>query len=213
MTAEPRLYEVTIRHTRRSPVEHRFRYGSYMWCFDLDRPPRGFRPADHLDIRAELARAGIDAARIVALANTRVLGYVFNPLTVYWCYDPAGRLRARVAEVHNTYGGRHAYVMPVDGQPEAVVPKEMYVSPFNPVDGAYRIRIGEPGETLSISVVLERPGDEPFRAALTGRRLETTLANRARAHIRYPAAPLRGRALIQLQGLRLWRRGLEVQPR
>jgi DUF1365 family protein len=209
----PCLYQVSIRHSRRTPVRNAFRYGSYMWMFDLDRPPRGYRCEDHLDIRAELRAAGIEAERIVALANLRTLGYVFNPITVYWCYDRAGRLAAHVAEVHNTYGSRHAYVLPAGAGGEARVPKEMYVSPFYPVDGSYRIRIGEPGPTLSISVTLERPGDQPFRAGLAGRRLEATAANRLRSFIRYPAAPLRGRALIQFQGLRLWRRGLEVQSR
>jgi hypothetical protein len=207
------LYEVAIRHRRRAPVEHSFRYGSYMWLFDLERPPRGFRSSDHLDVRAELASAGIHPSRVVVLANTRVLGYVFNPLTLYWCYDSAGVLLARVAEVHNTYGDRHAYVMSADGGREAVVSKEMTVSPFHPAGGTYRIRIGDPGETLAVSVTLERQGEEPFGASLSGRRLDATWANRVRTHIRYPAAPLRGRVLIQLQGLRLWRRGLEVQPR
>ena len=213
MNTVPCLYEVTIRHNRRTPVRHSFRYGSYMWLFDLGHPPRGFRPGDHLDVGAELAAAGIHATRLLALTNTRVLGYVFNPLTLYWAYDDEGCLLARVAEVHNTYGGRHAYVMPADGRPEAVVAKEMYVSPFHPAGGTYRIRIGDPAETLDVSVILERPGEEPFGASLFGRRLEATVASRARAFIRYPAAPLRGRVLIQLQGLRLWRRGLEVQPR
>lgn len=216
----PCLYRVSIRHSRRAPVPNAFRYGSYMWMFDLDRPPRGYRREDHLDIRAELLAAGVDAERILSLANVRTLGYVFNPITVYWCYDRDGRLAAHVAEVHNTYGSRHAYVLPAGGGGEAAgggeeaeVAKEMYVSPFYPVDGSYRIRIGEPGPTLSVSVTLERPGDQPFRAGLAGRRLEATVANRLRCSIRYPAAPLRGRALIQFQGLRLWRRGLEVQPR
>ncbi len=220
--ALPCLYEVSVRHIRRAPVANSFRYGSYMWLFDLDLPPRlpwplghvaGYRAEDHLDVRAELARAGLDVARILVLSNVRVLGYVFNPITVYWCYDGQGSLIAHVAEVHNTYGDRHAYVLPADGSPEAVVSKEMYVSPFYPVDGSYRIRISEPAGTVSVSVVLERPGDHPFRAGLTGRRRPATAGCLMRALIRYPAAPLRGRALIQLQGLRLWRRGLEVQPR
>ena len=219
--ARPCLYRVTVRHSRRAPVRNAFRYGSYMWLFDLDRPPRlpwpfsglaGYRQTDHVDVRAELERAGVDAARILVLTNTRVLGYVFNPISVYWCYDRSGKLSAHVAEVHNTYGRRHAYVLPADGR-ESVVTKTMYVSPFYPVDGSYRIRISEPGETLSVSVILEREGDQPFRAGLTGRRQDATAWTLLRALIRYPAAPLRGRALIQFQGLRLWRRGLEVQPR
>ncbi len=209
----PCLYKVSISHSRVAPVRNSFRYRSYMWLFDLDRPPRGYRDADHVDVRAELARHGIRAHRILALANVRVLGYVFNPITVYWCRDGRGDLVAHVAEVHNTYGGRCAYVLPVDDHEESVVTKAMYVSPFHPVDGHYRIRIGEPGESVSVSVTLDRPGTEPFAAIMRGRRVEPTIPNLWRARMRYPVAPLRGRALIQYQGLRLWSKGLEVQPR
>ena len=90
----PCLYEVTVSHARTSPVCHAFRHASYMWLFDLDDPPRlppGLRAlarysdVDHLDVRAQLRSAGIDATRIIVLTNLRVLGYVFNPITVYWC--------------------------------------------------------------------------------------------------------------------------------
>lgn len=222
VTSRPSLYEVRIGHSRRAPVENAFRYRSYMWLFDLDRPPRlgplrmllgRFRGVDHVDVRAELRSAGIEAARIVVLTNLRSLGYVFNPISVYWCYGADGRLVAHVAEVHNTYGGRHAYVLPGDGSQEHSVSKAMYVSPFYPVDGSYRISVSEPGPTLSVVVTLERPGDEPFRASLSGRRTPATMGHLLRQAVRYPMAPLRGRLLIQYQGLRLWRKGLEVQPR
>ncbi|HWE54000.1 MAG TPA: DUF1365 domain-containing protein [Acidimicrobiales bacterium] len=214
--AGPSLYEVSIVHQRRDPEPNRFRYRSYMWMFDLDDPPdrvgARYRADDHLDIRAELAARNICADRIVVLTNLRVLGYVFNPISIYWCYGADGTLAARIAEVHNTYAGRHAYVIPGDDQ-DATVTKAMYVSPFYPVDGSYRIGISEPVGTLRVSVVLDRPDGHEFRAVMTGRRLEATAANRLRLFCKYPAAPLRGRALIQFQGLRLWRKGLEVQPR
>jgi DUF1365 family protein len=223
----PCLYDVSIGHSRRGTVEHSFRNRSFMWLYDLAAPPRlprllrplaRFRAADHVDIPDVLAGHGIRAERILVLTNPRVLGYVFNPISVYWCYDAGGRLLANVAEVHNTYKGRHAYVLPVDERPgeamnETVVDKAMYVSPFYPVDGSYRIKVSAPTATVSVSVVLERPGDQPFRAGLSGQRRPANAANIVRNSIRYPAAPLRGRALIQWQGLRLWRRGLEVQPR
>jgi uncharacterized protein len=223
----PCLYEVRICHSRQAPVHNTFRHSSYMWLFDLDDPPRlpgllrplaRYRSRDHIDVRGVLQQSGISAGRILVLTNLGVLGYVFNPISIYWCYDPAGRLIAHVAEVHNTYGSRHPYLLPVDTNSvgpgsESVVSKAMYVSPFYPVDGVYRIRIGPPAETLRVSVVLERPGDKPFRADLCGSRREASVAAVLRCLLRYPAAPLRGRALIQLQGLRLWRRRLEVQPR
>ena len=223
----PCLYEVTIGHARRAPVRNAFRHASYMWLFDLDAPPRlswwmsplaRYRAADHVDVRAQLRSAGIDAARILVLTNLRVLGYVFNPISVYWCFDRDGALAAHVAEVHNTYGGRHAYILPAggarDGQSPAVTTrKAMYVSPFHPVDGDYSILISSPDENLSVTVTLDRRDGKPFRAVLTGRRRAADPATVIRSFIRHPAAPLRGRALIQLEGLRLWRKGLEIQPR
>lgn len=224
----PCLYEVTIVHTRQAPLRNSFRHRSYMWMFDPQDPPRlpgplrclaRYRASDHVDVPALLAEHGIEARRILVLTNLRVFGYVFNPISIYWCYDDAGNLAAHVAEVHNTYGSRHAYVLPVDADPAGpdpdpvVVSKAMYVSPFHPVDGDYRIAIGAPGETVSATVVLDRGDAKTFRATVHGRRHRAGGAAVTRLVLRYPAAPLRGRALIQLEGLRLWRKGLEVHPR
>lgn len=224
--AAPCLYEVRIGHSRRAPVAHRFRYRACMWLVDADAPPRlawpwrllaGFPARDHLDIRSRLGGQGIYPERILMLAGARTLGYVFNPLSVYWCYDAGGRLEARVAEVHNTYGERHAYVIPVDEEMPAAkdhrVDKAMYVSPFYPVDGAYRLRVGDPAETLAVEVTLERPGDEPFHAWMRGRRLAASRRRLLTTTVRYGLGPWRVRALIQWQGMRLWQKGLEVQPR
>ena len=219
----PYIYEVRVRHARLEPFYNTFQHRTYMWLFDLDSPPRlrgpmrslaRYRPEDHVDVRAHLRDAGIESGRIRVLTNLRVLGYVFNPISIYWCYGHDDRLIAHVAEVHNTYGGRHAYVLPAQPGPrESSVDKEMTVSPFYPVDGTYRLRIGSPGDTLSVTVSLDRGGDLPFVASLFGRRRPARMATIIRHLVRYPAAPLLGRARIQLEGLRLWRRGLEIQPR
>lgn len=225
LSALPAIYDVTVGHTRRRPVPNSFRYRSAMWMFDLDHPPRlpgplrhlaRFDPADHLDVVGPLRDRGLDVARVVVLTNLRFLGYVFNPISVYWCYDRSGRLVADVAEVHNTYGGRISYELPVgpDGEEVAAqVSKQMYVSPFYPVDGSYRIRISPPGPTITVAVDLHRPDDEPFRAGLAGRRRPANIRNVVRSLLVFPLGPVRVRALIQWQGIRLWLRGLEVQPR
>ena len=81
--------------------------------------------------------------------QARVLGYVFNPLSVFWCHDADGVLRHVIAEVHNTYGGRHAYLLPPTGDQPAAVKKTLYVSPFNEVDGYYLVRAPLPDEPNS----------------------------------------------------------------
>lgn len=217
----PALYDVTIRHTRTSPIRNAFRYRSFYWLVDADAPPRlpwparllaSFDARDHLDVRESLRESGVTADRILMLTNARTFGYVFNPISVYWCYS-GNDLSAVVAEVHNTYGGRHAYVLQPDGHGFAKTDKQLYVSPFYPVDGRYEINVPEPGERVSVSVTLHREDGDPFSATMTGARRPATMRSLLRVWWRYPFAPLRVSALIRWQGVRLWRRGLEVVPR
>jgi DUF1365 family protein len=220
----PAIYEVTVTHSRRMPAANRFRSRSYLWLIDPADPPRlpwllrpfaRFDSRDHLDVRGELSGAGVDldGATILMLANARVLGYVFNPISVYWCYDRDGVLVAQVAEVHNTYGGRHAYLLLPDHRGRSQVDKALYVSPFYPVDGHYELVISEPGERISVAVTLHRDRDAPFVAALTGQRRTFSVALLLRMLLRYPLAPLRTSAQIRYQGIKLWLSGLPVQPR
>jgi DUF1365 family protein len=174
------------------------------WCGRLRRE-------DHMDIRQLLEERGIEAARVVMLSGARTLGYAFNPLSMFWCYDEYGAPCATVAEVHNTYGGRHAYVLEPDASGEATIEKKMYVSPFNPLEGSYRIRVGEPAASVSVTVTLERHGEAPFVASLLGTRQPVTALSVVRAAYGHSGA--RTRLLIQWQALRLWSRGLVVQPR
>ena len=126
----PALYRTRITHGRTERVGHGFAYRHPMWLVDLDAVPvlpRGlhvlgsFDPVDHLGDPASSLRANVDTflglhgldvagGQVLMLANARSFGYVFNPLSVFWCYDRDGALRRVVAEVHNTYGERHCYL-------------------------------------------------------------------------------------------------------
>ncbi|MFE1169244.1 DUF1365 domain-containing protein [Nocardiopsis sp. NPDC058789] len=229
----PALYEATVRHARAEPVRHAFAHRTYYWLIDLDAPPRlpwplralaGFHPADHGDGRAATLRSdmvlylrehGIDlhGGRVVMLAHARVFGHVFNPLTVYWCHDPDGAPRAVVAEVHNTYGDRHRYLLHPDRRGRATVPKALFVSPFNGVDGEYRLSLPEPDERLALTVALHREGHPPFTASVHGRRRPATLAQLLRLSARHPWAPLVNAVRIRVHGIRLHLRGLPFRPR
>jgi DUF1365 family protein len=217
----PALYDASVTHSRRAPVTNRFRYRTAYWLYDADRPPQlrwphrllaGFDARDHVDVRAALAAEGLTAERIVTLAHAKMLGYVFNPISVHWCYDDV-QLVAVVAEVHNTYSGRHAYVLRPDACGDSTVEKALYVSPFYPVDGMYRIHVSAPAERLDVSIRLIRDEDLPFVATLTAHRLPATPRNLLRLAIRYPFTPLRTSALIRRQGIALSARGLKVTPR
>jgi len=199
-----------------------YAHPAYLWLVDLDHLPRrgplgGFRGRDHLgdprrgireNLDRFLAARGVDLAggRVLMLAHPRVLGHVFNPLTVYWCHRADGGLAAVVAEVHNTYRQRHAYLLP---GPRAEVAKEFYVSPYYPVDGRYRISLPEPDARLALSVVLDRPDGPSFAASVRGRGVPAT--GRARIAAAWSAAAVPAR--IRWQGARLYLRGLRPLPR
>ncbi|HEX5292124.1 MAG TPA: DUF1365 domain-containing protein [Streptosporangiaceae bacterium] len=218
------LYECEIRHARTAPLRNVFRYRSYLWLVDLDRLPRiplltVFRGRDHLgdprrgireNLDRFLAANGISRPHtITMLTQARVLGYVFNPLTVYWCHRPD----CVVAEVHNTYGQRYAYLLHPDARGRARVPKQFYVSPFYPVDGDYRMSLPEPGEHLALSVRLDRPDGHAFAASVRGRAVPATARALLAAVVRYPWSTAAVSVRIRWQGVRLYLRGLPVIPR
>jgi uncharacterized protein len=217
------LFTCDITHVRTQPIRRAFRYGSYLWLVDLDdlprvarplRPLARFRAGDHLgdpaaSIRANvdsyLARHGIDLAggRVLMLASARVLGYVFNPLSVFWCHAADGTLAAVVAEVHNTYGERHAYLLHPDSRGRAEAAKKFYVSPFLPVAGRYRMRLAEPADTLRLGVVLDFGGTPTLIAAVHGQRHHYSTWRLLRCAVRYPWVTGQVTALIRWQAIRL----------
>lgn len=222
----PALYRTRIRHVRATPLRHAFEYRGHSWFVDLDdlpRPPWWLRPfarfeaRDHLDGASGTLRAGVDALlresghdpdgwRITALLGARSLGHVFNPLSLFWCHDRDGAVRCVVAEVHNTYGGRHSYLLRPDAVGRAEVAKEFFVSPFNPVAGRYTLRVPEPAQRLAVSVTLHRDGHAPFIASMHGARRPATV----RRVLATGFAPHLVSVRIRIQGIALWLRRLPV---
>jgi DUF1365 family protein len=233
MTTGAAIYRTSISHVRRTPLKNAFTYRSYSWFVDVDKLPRlplllrplaAFRAGDHLGdpdgtIRSNVERylrtQGIepDGGPIHMLASARVFGYVFNPLSLFWCYRSTGELECVVAEVHNTYGERHCYLLRTDPAGRAAVPKAFHVSPFNSLDGQYRMKLPAPGELLGVSIVLDREGHSPFVATMDGTRRPATVPNILAAALAVPAAPLLVSALIRVQGIKLWARRLPVVDR
>jgi uncharacterized protein len=187
-----------------------------------------FEAADHLgdptrsikDNVAEFARLhGVDdVARVLMLASPRSgpgrrVSHVFNPLSTHWCYRADGSLACLVAEVHNTYGERHAYLLRPDVAGRAEADKTFYVSPFFAVSGRYRMRFSAPGDRLLVAMALTDGGRTPFTATVHGTARPATVRAVRAATLRRPMAALRVSALIRLHGVRLWLRGLPVHPR
>jgi hypothetical protein len=227
------IYDVDIHHVRATPIRNAFRYRSYQWFVDLDALPRlplllrpfaRFDARDHLgdphrslreNVDTFLAENGIDLAggAIRMLANARVLGYVFNPLTVFWCHDAAGVLRCVIAEVHNTYGQRHRYLLQPDARARARTSKQFYVSPFYEVSGNYTMSLPEPGEQLTLSITLHPTQGATFVASMKGHRRPASGWPLARMLLCRPWATVAVSARIRWQGIKLYLRGLPVVPR
>ncbi|MGK2320380.1 DUF1365 domain-containing protein [Gordonia rhizosphera] len=236
--ALPAVVWTRITHLRRSPVRHGFSYRSASWLIDIDAPPTlpptmrtlaVFRPDDHFPepatpaqtlrdrLNTHLRSVGVEPprGRVVALLSPRVAGYVFNPLSVFWCHDPDDTLACVVAEVHNTYGERHCYVVSPDEHGNAQVTKAFYVSPFNPVDGTYRLHVPPPRDNgcIDVSVTLHRTDEAPFTATLSGQARPATPRRILATQLVAPFAPLVVAARIRRHGIHLWLRRLPIRPR
>ena len=234
----PAIVEGVVTHSRQGPIRHAFEHHVYQWLIDLDHIPRprwylrpftAFDARDHLggtvpgaspDIKTNverfLAGHGVQPGggdRIVMLANARVLGHVFDPLTVYWCFAVDGSLTRVIAEVHNTYGERHAYLLEPDDDGEACMDKNFFVSPFNDVSGRYAMKFSITDLHVAVTISLHRHDHEVFRAAFAGVPTAATARTIARYAIRMPAMPHKVSTLIRYHGILLWLRRLPVIDR
>ena len=230
----PALVVGRVSHSRLGQARHSFRHGVYLWLVDLDaipEPPAFLRPfarfssADHLgdpalpikaNVERFLALRGIglgDGARVLMLANARILGHVFDPLSVFWCYDSRGDLTCVVAEVHNTYGERHAYLLRPDPDGRAEQDKELHVSPFFDVSGGYQLRFALGPDLVATTVALRAAGSLDFCATFRGRPEPATPTALLKQLVRRPLMTQRTSVLIRMHGISLWLRGLPVRPR
>src|SRR5207244_4652865 len=167
-----------------------------------------YRDQDHIDVRAYLAEHGIEADRILLLTNLRVLGYVFNPVSFFYCYR-GDELACIVAEVSNTFGEKLPYLLSpsnqvADRRLSYAHDKKLHVSPFFGLDQGYRWWFSEPGEQLDVRIDLSENGGRPFYATLTGQRRELTNRSLARAPVRSPRMSQQVICLIHLPAVKLW---------
>lgn len=170
----------------------------------------------------QLRAAGLPTGgKVLALCFPRVLGYVFNPLTVWFCHAPDGRLAAILYEVSNTFGQRHSYLLPAraeaDGRVRHGCDKRFYVSPFMDMEMNYAFCVAPPngGDKEEISVTIRQGDDDGpmLTAALVARRRSFTDRELLSAWARRPLMTLKVMAGIHWEALHLWRKGLRLRPR
>ena len=235
------LFVGTLRHRRFTPVEHAFTYPLFMVLLDIDRVPElmrvsaltssnrwnwaSFDDRDHLGdpSRPLRERLAVDAARhgvelpagpIFLLTHLRYLGYCFNPVSFYYCFDPAEQLQVVLAEVSNTFGGTHNYWLrpdPASRTFRAAAAKSLYVSPFMPVDLEYTFAFTRPASRLVAHMETSQAGTVGFDATLSLERRPWNAVEIRRALMRYPVMTARVMAAIHWEALKLWWKGVPVQ--
>ena len=218
-------------HGRKGPVANSFRYSMDYVLLDMDtargpglfgrnaRNVTGVWDRDHGGapgqgrgvawVREVLAAADLPVAGIALLAQPRVLGHVFNPVSFWLCRDALGGLRVVIAEVSNTFGDRHSYLCHRDDR-GAIAPDDMlraqkifHVSPFQPVAGGYTFRFDIRADKVGIWIDHSN-GEAGVYTTLTGRLAPLTNAGILRSLLRRPFGSRRVLALIHWQALKLW---------
>ena len=233
------LYFGRVMHRRLKPVAHRLEYKVFSMLIDLDEIDaldralrwfsRGrfnlfsFHDRDFgsgegdlaASVRATLAAAGVDGGGPVRLLfYPRILGYAFNPLAVFYCHDAAGRLSAILYEVRNTFGGKHAYLIPVEGDAEIVrqaADKNFHVSPFMEMATRYHFRLSRPGEAIAVVIRQTDAEGAVLNAAFTGERRALDDAALIAAFFRYPLMTVKVIAGIHFEALRLLAKGMKLR--
>jgi uncharacterized protein len=239
------LYVGEVMHARLKPVGHRFSYRVMSLLIDLDRLEvadrqsllfgvnrpalYSFYEADHgerdgsslrLYAQRKASEHGIDLAggRVLLLCYPRLLGYAFNPLSVYFCYHANGELALLAYEVRNTFGGIHAYVLPVkcgDVSPAGIrqtQEKRFHVSPFIEMAMRYHFRITPPKDCVKLRI-LETDSEGPLLSAtFLGHRRILTGTELLRSFFSLPLVSLKIVAAIHWEALRIWLKGVRLVP-
>ena len=239
-----KIYHGTVEHERYVPRRHRLIYPHHVYALELDaladldrrlflfgynRPrPVSLYDSDHMEANHSQIRQKVLAhlspyltataiERIIMVTSPRLFGYVFNPVSFYYCFDADGGLLASLAEVNNTFGEKHIYPLTAplskngDFPARYQVDKAFHVSPFNPMKGTYTFSLGDVRRELDIQIDLHRDGEHILRARLRGRGEALTPLTLLKTIVRHPVRPHLTMTRIYREAFKLFaRRKLDV---
>ena len=240
------LYIGTVMHARMKPVTHRFTYRVFSMLIDLDQLPAldrlsavfsvnrfnlfSFYPADHgprdgsslaLYARTLLKEAGTSdsISHVYLLCYPRMLGYAFNPLSVYFAYGADHTLLGVIYEVRNTFGEHHTYVAAVHPGELTVSglrqerKKRFYVSPFNDLAMRYLFRLHPPDEKITVRILVTDENGPLLSAAFAGQKTSFSTRRLIAQFLTIPLMTLKIMSGIHFEALRLWLKGLRMVKR
>lgn len=234
------LYRGVVMHRRVRPRLHGFRYRLFWMLLDIDRLDEAaagarlfsigrfnllsFQPRDHGDqsgaplrvqVQTMLAEAGIESVDgpVRLLTMPRLLGFVFNPISVYYCHRADGGLAAVIYEVSSTFGERRSYVLPTQGERfDQRCDKTLHVSPFMRMDMTYAFRGRDPGQQLTLAIDGHDPDGLMIATAMSGERRALTDREVLKAVLALPFETLKVVAAIHWEALRLFLKGVPLAP-
>lgn len=235
------LYRCAVMHQRLRPRPHRLNYAIFSMLLDLSRLEEdsaglklfsvnrfnlfSFREKDRGDGRARglldyvfeqlrKAKLFVPGLRVRLLTMPRILGFAFNPLSVYFCEREDGTLHAVLWEVDNTFGERHSYLIPVEGDARGHIvqtcEKSFYVSPFMPMGLRYRFRFTAPGEHLTLHITASDSQGPLLIAAQRGAAEALTDRTLFKTFLRFAAQPALVVGGIHWEALKIWRKGIAL---
>ncbi len=230
------LYECRVMHQRILPKKHGFNYRIFLFLLDLDELEEiesripilsigkpnlySLNSADYFRIQSGSIRENLTAflrsegfvqepAGVRLLTLPRLLGYTFNPISIFFCYDASGDPLISVVQVGNTFGELKPFVVPLEsGRFQVRVPKHFYVSPFSDLDLEFDFRLDLPAERLRILIDDYQGETKTLVSTLTGSRRELTFGNLLFLTLKYPLVTLKIITLIHWEAFRLWLKGV-----
>ena len=239
-----KIFEGRVLHQRLKPRKHRLIYNVFNLLIDLEELPNlskhlilfshnrlnffSFWDKDHglgqdrpliSYVREVLIKAGLDCQNgpVRLLCYPRLFGYVFNPLSVYYCYDQSDTLKAVIYEVSNTFGERHSYLIKIDSGTDKTMHhscrKNFYVSPFLDMDAIYHFSITPPSKVLTIFIDEQDQNGSILKASFTGRSIFFNDKSLIKMFFKYPLMSLKVMVGIHWEALKLWKKGLNIIAR
>jgi len=240
MIKESYIYSGKVIHKRFKPKKHYFKYKIFsilldlnetkfinkninffsynkfnlMSFYDKDHGPRdGSSLIDWVKINLKSVGVNDSEIKIKILCYPRILGYVFNPLSIFFVYDLKSKLISVLYEVKNTFGEQHTYVFKVNENSEILknnCEKKFYVSPFMDLDSEYYFKILNPDKSLSVIIDQRDKDGKLLFASQDGVRSNLNSKNLIFAYLKHPLMTFKIISAIHFEALRLWLKGIKL---